>query len=130
MEFNPDGSLKLGAHLQKKDPKKKLATERCIHVRKDIVYERAPKKCRLQITFSKLMQPSLESTFEETPIEIRQIDEKEFQIDIGSSFKRCQECNAFVKRLSEKAHGNIIEDKGTCTFKGRTQTFSYEDHFE
>jgi uncharacterized protein with PIN domain len=130
MEFNPDGSLKLPGSMKKEDPKKKLETERCVHIRKDLIYDRAPKKCRLQVTFSKLMQPVLENTFTETPAEIKKIDEREYSVDIGSHFKRCQECNAFVKKLSEKAHGNSIEEKGTCTFKGRTQSFSYEDYFE
>lgn len=130
MEFNPDGSLKLSGNLRKEDPKKKLETERCVFVHKDLVYERAPKKCRLHITFSKSMPATLENTFTETPVEIKHIDEKEYQVEVGSSFRRCQECNLFVKKLGEKAQGNIIEEKGTCTYKGRTQSFSYEDYFE
>ncbi|MFP4656372.1 MAG: hypothetical protein ACLFNK_02230 [Candidatus Woesearchaeota archaeon] len=130
MEFNPDGSLKLGPGMKKEDPKRKLETERCIHVRRDIVYERPPKKCRLLVSFSKLMQPFLENTFAETPVEIRRLDTHEFNVDIGSSFKRCNECNKFVTGLSGKVPGNLIEDKGTCTFRGRTQTFAFEDHFE
>ncbi len=130
MEFNPDGSLKIPENMQKPDPKIKLDTEKCVHVRRDVIYDRSLKKCRLHVTFSKLMSPVLEKTFSETPAKINQITEKEFQVDIGTSFRRCSECNAFVKRLSEKSFGNIIEDKGTCTYQGRTQSFSYEDYFE
>ena len=56
----------------------------------------------------------------------KEIKDKEFRIEIGTDFKRCTDCTSLVNRYREFMDGNIIEDKGECTFEVRRFTFQEE----
>ncbi len=139
IEFNPDGSLKLPRILakQKEDSINRMKTSRCIKIRREVVSAYAPKKCVLKITLSDAL---LDNRFimtcyayfnqkAVTPNALRKIDEKTFEVEIGSDFRRCSDCNSLITRYREFLCGNIIEEKGSCTFEGR-KSFSYEDYFD
>lgn len=140
MEFNPDGSLKLPGNLLKKKHEDidKLKTQRCIKIRRNIVSTYAPKKCILHITLSDAITDSrfiytLYGYFNQnasTPNILRKIDEKNFEVELGSDFRRCTDCSSIIKKYREFLNGNIVEEKGACTFEGRQNNFSYEDYFD
>lgn len=135
--FNPDGSLKITGQQKKKidNEEKRLKDSHCIKVRKDIVYDKSPKECRLDISVSdkitdisfliKIFNSWNEQV--ETPARINQTDIKDFTIKIGSSFRRCSDCDNLINRYREHLDGNLILDKGTCPKKERK--FDFEDHF-
>jgi len=137
VEFNPDGSIKIpdsiAANLEKKELK--LKKERCISVKKELVDFR-PKKCVLHLKISEAFADAnfvhtLFQSFQrqsETPAKLIKLTESEFDIEIGSDFKRCTDCNSFIRRLREYLDGNLLLDKGSCTLKERN--FSYEDYFD
>ena len=138
IEFNADGSLKLPGALAKNKAENidKLKRQRCIKIRREIVSSFAPKKCMLQITISdaiadtRFMQ-TIYAQFNQksqTPSALRKIDDKTFEVDVGTDFRRCSDCNSLINRYREFLDGNIIEEKGGCTFEGR-KNFSYEDYF-
>ena len=97
----------------------------------------APKKCVLHITLSDAFSDNvfietIYNYFKEkaaVPSNIKKINEKEFEVEIGTDFRRCTDCNSLIKRYREFLDGNIIEEKGGCTFGGEKKNFSYEDHF-
>jgi len=138
ISFNPDGSIKLTEHSAKKKKAEdhRMQVGRCMKLRKDLVHERAPKKCVLSITLSSRFTDTrfmegIHSQFKqyvETPTSITKINDKEFTIEIGSNFRRCSDCTALVGKYREFLDGNLIEDHGTCTLKKRD--FCYEDYFE
>ena len=140
MEFNPDGSIKLPASLAKKneDDKQRMQSQRCITVFKDLVSTKAPKKCILHITLSNGLHDSrfVETIYREfkqtasVPSKIRQIDDKNFEVEIGTDFKRCTDCTSLLNKYREFLDQNLIEKKGNCTFEGRRNNFAYEDYFE
>jgi len=139
-EFNPDGSLKPSAADKKikEEKENKLKNERCILVRKDAVNTYPPKKCMLRIKVSEAVKDcsfieKIYSYFKqkaETQTNIKKINEKEYEIEIGTSFRRCSECASMISNLREQMFGNIIEDEGTCTSKKKEARFCYEDYFE
>ncbi len=138
--FNPDGSIKLPERLAKKkqEDSVKLTSQRCIKVKKEMVSFTAPKKCILYITLSDFIKDNrfIENIYgffkqnAAVPTKITKIDEKNFEIEVGTDFRRCTDCNSLVNRYKEFLDGNLIEDKGSCTFEGRKQNFCYEDYFE
>jgi hypothetical protein len=138
VEFNPDGSIKLPSFLSRKleDNKDKLTRQRCILIRKEVVSGDAPKKCTLHITISDAITDNrfIENIYlnfkkhANVPLNLRKVDEKHFDIDVGTNFKRCTDCNTLIARFREFLDGNIIENKGSCTFEGR-KDFLYEDYF-
>lgn len=140
MEFNADGSLKLPGNLQRKkeDDLQKLKTGRFIKIRRNVVSTYAPKKCILHITLSDSINDSkfiysLYTYFNQsatTPNILRKIDDKNFEVEIGSEFRRCTECNSLINKYREFLNGNIIDEKGACAFEGRQKNFSYEDYFD
>lgn len=140
MEFNADGSLKLSGNLQrqKDEDKNKMISQRCIKIRKNVVSTYAPKKCILHITLSNMITDSkfiytLYAYFNQnavTPNILRKIDEKNFEVEIGSDFRRCSDCSSLIKRYKEFLNQNLVEEKGACTFEGRQNNFSYEDYFD
>ena len=140
VEFNPDGSLKLPGVLAKKneDDKQRMQSQRCITVYKDLVSTTAPKKCILQITLSNAISdarfiPTLYNEFKETakvPSKLKQIDDKHFEVEIGTDFRRCSDCTTLLNSYREHLNQNLIEKKGNCTFQGRSQNFAYEDYFD
>lgn len=140
MEFNADGSLKLPGSLQNKKNEEinKLKTQRCIKIRRNVVSTYAPKKCVLHITLSDAITDSrfiytLYTYFNQnatTPNILRKIDDKNFEVELGSDFRRCTDCASLIKKYHEFLNGNILEEKGACSFEGRQSNFSYEDYFD
>ncbi|PIN69457.1 hypothetical protein COV93_05455 [Candidatus Woesearchaeota archaeon CG11_big_fil_rev_8_21_14_0_20_43_8] len=128
VEFNPDGSLKLPNRLIKKQEidEKRMRSARCIKIRKDVVDYNSPKKCRLKIVLSEAITdfrfiPTIYSYFAnraEVPTVMRKTGPREFEVEIGTAFKRCTDCCSLVNRYREHLDGCLIEDKGTCTFQG------------
>lgn len=140
IEFNEDGSLKLPGYIQKQnnENKNKMQNQHCIKVRKEIISFKSPKECLLTITVSNALTDIrfLINIFNEinnkaeTPLKFEQTDIKEFQIKVGTSFRRCSECTSIINRYREHLSGNIILDKGNCTYEDRRQNFSELDYFE
>ncbi len=139
VEFNPDGSIKLPGQLagNKERNKEKLMSQRCIRIKRDMISFTAPKKCVLHITLSEAFADNrfiqtVYNYFKEkarVPNNLIKINEKEFQVEIGTDFRRCTDCNSLINRYREFLEGNIIEEKGSCTFEGRKRNFCYEDYF-
>jgi len=140
VEFNPDGSLKLPAFLAKKraEDEDKMKRQHCIKISREMISFKSPKKCVLKITLSDALNDNkfienLYYYFQENasvPTKMKKIDEKRFEVEIGTDFKRCSDCNSLIKRYREHLDGNIIDEKGSCTYEGRQSNFSYEDYFD
>ena len=135
-EFNPDGSIKLPERFSRN--KEKLKSSRCIRIKREIVSFSAPKKCVLHITLSEVI---LDNRFIETiysyfknkasvPNNLKKINENQFDIEIGTDFRRCTDCNSLINEYREFLDGGVIDEKGGCTFEGRKRNFCYEDYFE
>tara|TARA_Y100000034_G_scaffold131859_1_gene193526 strand:- start:440 stop:865 length:426 start_codon:yes stop_codon:yes gene_type:complete len=139
-KFNPDGSIKLPSGMQKEKDleKSRLENQRCIKVRKDVVNTFSPKSCKLSINLSNKFTDNkfIENIYNQfrvssqTPTKLKEISEKEFEVEVGTNFSRCKDCCNLVNRYREFLDGGVIEDKGTCTFKGRNSTFCEEDYFD
>jgi hypothetical protein len=140
IQFNPDGSLKLGAKTvqQKIDNENRMKNSRCILIKKEMVSFSAPKRCILHIRLSDAIKDNrfIETTYNyfkekaSVPSKIMKINDKEFDIEIGTDFRRCSDCTNLVNRYREFLDGNIIEQKGNCTYENFRMNFSYEDHFD
>ncbi len=140
VEFNLDGSLKISGDLakNKQDLDNRMKNQRCILLKKILVNDRAPKKCTLLITLSDKFNENdsafVEKIYQcfrgqaEVPSKFSKINEKEFEIEIGTCFRRCTDCCALIARYRDHLDGNVIERKEGCTFERRE--FLYEDHFE
>ena len=136
MEFNPDGSIKLSSKIaEQKAHQERRMEGRCIKITKEVVQTRAPKRCVLHVRASKVIGeefvPKIHSFFKQAaqvPTKITRISPNEFEIEIGTCFRRCQDCTNLIGRYRQTLDGNIIEKKGNCTFEGRN--FAYEDYFE
>ena len=139
-QFNPDGSLKLSSNTLKKrqDDEDRMKKFRCLRIHREMVNFSAPKKCLLHITLSDAIVDNrfIDVTYKyfkdqaETPTKIIKINDKEFDIEIGTTFRRCSECTNLINRYREFMDGAIIEEKGNCTYEGLNKNFSYEDYFE
>jgi hypothetical protein len=139
VEFNPDGSIKLPgklAALRSADSAKMKG--RCIMIHKDVVSATSPKSCVLHITLSdKMIDDSFVeviyrrwSEVSEVPSKLTKLGEKGFRVDIGTCFSRCSDCSSLIRRYREY-DSDVIEQNGTCTYKGRpTPRFCEEDCFE
>jgi hypothetical protein len=137
MEFNPDGSLKLPGSLARitEEHKQKMRCQQCIKVKKELVSFTSPKKCVLHITLSDAIRDvrfidTIYNYFREstqTPTKVIKINDKEIDIEVGTHFRRCTECNNLIGRYREFLNGNLIEDKGSCTYEPRN--LAYEDYF-
>ncbi|MCK4521985.1 MAG: hypothetical protein KAU20_05400 [Nanoarchaeota archaeon] len=142
VEFNEDGGLKLPNSLikQKQEKAERMKKGRCILIKKEIINFQAPKKCVLNIKLSEGVKDNrfIQTTYKyfcensQTPTKITRLNEKEFQIEIGTNFRRCSECNNLISRFREFLDDNVIEEKGNCTYESyaRNQNFTYEDHFD
>ena len=139
-KFNPDGSIKLPEQFarNKEENKEKLKLRKCIKIKKEIVSFSAPKKCILHIILSDVI---LDNRFIETiygyfkdrasvPSIIKRINEKQFDVEIGTDFRRCTDCNSLINEYREFLDGEVIDEKGSCTFEGMKKNFCYEDYFE
>ena len=140
VEFNPDGSIKLPGFVQQKvsENENKMRSQRCIKVSRRVVSFDAPKKCVLNIKLSSMINDNrfvsnLYNYFREkaaVPTKIVKINEKEFEVEVGTDFRRCTDCNSLVGRYREYVDGNLIEEKGSCTFEGFKRSFEFEDYFD
>ena len=138
VEFNPDGSLKMPEQFQKNKEQnnQRMQNQRCIRIKKSIVSFSAPKKCLLKITLSQAMSDNrfidtIYNYFRQkasVPTKLLKVNEREFEIEVGTNFRRCTDCCSLIGRYREFMDGSIIEEKGNCTFEKRA--FCYEDHFE
>lgn len=139
VEFNPDGSLKLTGSLarEKELQDDKMKRQLCIRVRRELVNFEPPKKCILKITLSEAITDRrfIDVIFNDykshakTPMKLTRTSDQEYEVEIGTDFFRCTECNALVNRYREFLYGNLMESMGSCTFQGR-KNFSYEDYFD
>lgn len=135
VEFNPDGSIKLPAAVAANTARKelKLKKEKCILIKKEFL-DFKPKKCVLHIRVSEAFEDSnfvseiFHSLQLDTPVKLIKISEREFDIEVGTDFKRCSDCNHISRRFREYLEGNMIEEKGSCTQKEKN--FYYEDYFD
>ena len=133
--FNPDGSIKLPEKLekQKQDREIKMKNAQCVHIKRELT-DFKPKKCVLHIKLSDQMQENglIERTHHyfnqraEVPTKLKKINGKQYEVEIGTDFRRCTDCNSFIRAIREFVE--VLEDKGNCTFEHRE--FSYEDYFD
>ena len=140
VEFNPDGSIKLPAGMarEKKDLEDRMRLGKCVHIRKEVVSKWAPKKCLLHLKVSEKVQTVdvmmipyrgfVSTTI--TPTKFNKTGEREAQVEIGSEFRRCSDCDALIKRFGEQLEGNSIVDDGNCETRRREQDFCEEDYFD
>ncbi len=139
IQFNPDGSIKLPTIVAQEhaEDERRMRTGRCITVRKEVVSERAPKRCLLHITLSP--QLAAENAVErihgffkrdaETPTKLTQLSSTEFEIEIGTAFRRCSDCTTLISRLREAVDGNLILRTGNCTYgEKRNANWCEEDY--
>ena len=126
MQFNPDGSLKIGGSAGRKQEEetRKMRDTRCVRITRDATKTDSPKQCTLHLEASPHLEAGyIERAFGlfskriESTMLIRHVSDKEFQIVVGGEFSRCRDCNYFVSAMREGLFGNVIEKKGTCTFK-------------
>jgi hypothetical protein len=137
--FNPDGSIILpGMLAAMKSAEAAKMKGRCIMIRKEIVSASSPKSCALHITLSDSIKDNgfVEVIYRnwsencEVASKLTKIGEKEFRVDIGTCFSRCSDCTALINRYREY-DSNVIEQSGTCTFKGKKMPkFCEEDCFD
>ena len=141
IQFNEDGSLKLSFETIKKKQanENRLKHSKCIRIKKEMVSFSAPKKCLLHITLSDAIMDNrfIENVHKyfkeqcETPTKIIKINDKEFDVEIGTNFKRCTECSNLISRYRQFLDDNIIEEKGNCTYENfKSKNFCYEDYFD
>ncbi len=140
IEFNHDGSVKLPAILskQKKDNEMRMKDGHCIEIKKEVVSDRSPKKCILNIRLSEKFSDNrfvanIHGHFmnsSEVPSKLSKKDEKNFEVEIGTCFSRCRDCTSLVNRFREFLDGNVIEITGSCAFENKNRAFCYEDYFE
>tara|TARA_B100000315_G_C14565371_1_gene582636 strand:- start:75 stop:494 length:420 start_codon:yes stop_codon:yes gene_type:complete len=138
VEFNPDGSLKLPDNIikEKQQNKDKLISQRAIKIKRDLVSIESPKKCILHITLSDAIQDNrfIETLYKQsnekasTPFKLIKIDDKKFEVHIGTDFKRCSDCRSLRCNYREFLDGNIIDEKSACTFEDTN--FAFEDYFD
>lgn len=139
LEFNPDGSLKLSnrEQAQKTEKENKLKFQRSILVKREVVNFNSPKSCVLHIKLSDKIGDNsfIKRLFDffsqqtATPSHITQLNDKEFDVFIGTNFRRCTDCNNLIGRYRQNLNGSLIDEKGNCTFESRSN-FSYEDYFD
>jgi hypothetical protein len=143
LEFNADGSIKLPTQLAvaAADKERQMKVGRCFHVRKEVLSgAQAPggKKCVLHVTVSDKMLAEMPvekihkwflQANPETPTKVVKIDASRYTVEIGTAFRRCSDCTSFINRLKSYADGNIVMEKGFCSYEGPQRNFSYEDYF-
>ncbi len=137
-EFNPDGSLKLPGYLKDKMQKEntRITNYRCAKVKKELVSMKAPKSCLLHVKLSSAINDNrfVETIYKgfysrvETPSKLIKISEKEFDVELGTSFRRCSDCRSLIGSLRDFLDGNLIEEKGSCYYEPRQ--FAFEDYFD
>lgn len=140
IEFNPDGSIKIPGKMaaQKAKQESKMQSTQCMRIRKEVVSIRPPKSCSIHITLSDKITDDrfIDNIYyyfnrnSEVPTRLIKIGPKEFKVEIGTSFRRCQDCTTLISRFREFMHSNVIENDGNCSYRQRrSQNFCYEDYF-
>ena len=99
IDFNPDGSIKIPVLMQKRmqENRDKFENTSCMLIKKEVVNFTAPKKCMLHMKVSDKVYNSgfVEQAFKQikeassVPLKITKLSEKEFDIEVGTHFKRC-----------------------------------------
>jgi|FLOH01.1.fsa_nt_gi hypothetical protein len=141
LEFNPDGSLKLGKQVEAKreENKIKMISQKCVTITREVVNFTAPKKCVLRLQLSDAFNNdhkfvnTIYGYFKDraqVPSKLTKINDKEFEIEIGTDFRRCTDCQSLRGEFREFLYGNMIDNKGNCTFEGMIKNFEYEDYFD
>ncbi|MBT7902537.1 hypothetical protein HN587_01650 [Candidatus Woesearchaeota archaeon] len=140
VEFNPDGSLKLPGQVLKRkaEAEHRLKHTKCIKIIREIVNFDSPKKCVLRLIISDAISDNrfveyIHNEFRKianVPTKLVKQNEKEFEIEVGTDFKRCTDCKLLRHRYRQQMQGCIIEDKGNCTFSDFRKSFGYEDYFD
>ena len=137
MEFNADGSIKLPESMakEKEETDRKLKSAKCMLIRQEVLSFSAPKKCVIHLTLSEAISDNrfistIYEAFAENaavPSKLVKINEKEFDIEIGTDFKRCSDCMNLISQYKEFV--NSIVQKGNCTYEINRE-FCEEDYFE
>lgn len=132
MEFNADGSLKLGGAVAKRieEDAYKMKNTRCVTITKDMTKSTAPKFCTISITASPQLEPNfIERTFAffskrvDSNVKLERFSDRECQVIIGNQFSRCRDCQELISSFRIYLDGNVIEKKGNCTFKSNWRSF-------
>ncbi len=127
MEFNADGSLKLSGAVnkQKEEDVRRMKDTRCVKIVKDATKTSSPKHCTISITASNHLEASfIEKTFGffskrvDSNVKLLKLSDRDCQVIIGNQFSRCRDCQELVSSFRIYLDGNVIEKKGSCTFKG------------
>jgi len=139
-EFNPDGSIKLPGRIlkQKKSHEFRMKNGLCVTIKKEIINDKSPKKCALSIQLSEKFNDnsfvarvySEFMNYSEVPSKLSKENDKEFKVEIGTCFSRCKDCTNLVNKFRGFLEGNIIEEKGSCTYEKKGNVFCYEDYFD
>jgi hypothetical protein len=116
----------------------RMQNARCIMIKRTILSFSAPKKCRLNIRLSEKITDIrfIDTIYRawqdkaEVPSKLSRNSEKEFEVEIGTCFKRCTDCIKLINRYREFLEGNLIDEKGSCDFEGFKKNFCYEDYFD
>ena len=138
VEFNEDGSIKLPAALQKskQDKEYRMKVGRCMLIRKNMISFTSPKKCMLKLRLSDPIDDNgfVEKLYQyfcnesQVPTKLTKLNEKEFEVEVGTDFRRCSDCTKLINKFRGFLEGNIIEEKGNCSYE-RNSNFCYEDYF-
>ena len=136
-QFNPDGSLKVPEHISKANDenKERMRGQRCVKFKKEVLSFTSPKKCVLHLTLSDVLSDAdfvekVYAYFKEkssVPTKLIKINDKEYDVEVGTDFRRCTDCCSLIGKFRDFLDGNVIEIKGSCTFERRN--FSDEDYF-
>ncbi len=111
----------------------------CMKIRKEVISVRPPKSCTLHLTVSdKVSDVRFISTIYEAfarrceaPTKLNRLSDKEFSVDIGSSFRRCSDCTYLINRFRGFMNANVIEEDGNCDYRRRrSANFQFEDYFD
>ena len=139
-EFNSDGSLKFPERLLRisSENESKMKNQRCILIKRDLIITESPKKCVLHIRLSDAISDNrfVETIYNsfrdrsQVPSKLIKSSDKEFDIEIGTCFRRCSDCSSVISNFRDFLEGNVIENKGNCSYEGMNKNFCYEDHFE
>jgi hypothetical protein len=124
MEFNLDGSIKLSEKMleRRNTAANRMKRTMCVKIEKDVVNEDKPKKCVLHITLSDTFTDGsvCEKVYyyfikeSDTRTKLKKVMGKKWDLIIGPSKTRCEDCTKFVNLFRKYLDDNIIVKKGNC----------------
>lgn len=130
VEFNSDGSIKLPSKLmgKKAETDRRMKSTMCVKIEKEVISEKSPKQCILHLTLSDAFTDGtvVEKAFyyfqrdSETPVKLIKKSTRNWDIEIGTSLKRCNDCFEIINRFKSYLEDNVIIDKGTCYFEPKS----------